>query len=200
MAGRRNARCPKCGSLERHRLLWLYLERETDLLKRPARLLHVAPEPALERRLGGVPGIRSVTVDRHEPAVMVRADLTDLPFVDGFFDVALCSHVLEHVADDRRAIAELHRVLAPGGWAIVQSPVDPRRERTFEDPSIVSPEERLGAFGQHDHLRIYGRDYPERLRAAGFAVTVDPYPRRLGPEAVRRYALEEREAVFRCER
>jgi ubiquinone/menaquinone biosynthesis C-methylase UbiE len=121
----------------------------------------------------------------------------DIPCKDNSFDVVLCNHVLEHVPDDRRAMRELQRVLRPGGWAILQTPVDPQRAETFEDPAIVSPRDRERAFGQHNHLRIYGRDYKERLENAGFRVQVDKYASELEAKLVEKYGLSNEE-VYVC--
>jgi SAM-dependent methyltransferase len=173
--GRRRAKCPRCGALERHRLLTLFLERETDLFERPGALLHIAPEYALQRRLARVPGLRYVSGDLDSPLADVQLDVTDIPFESGSFDFLICNHVLEHVADDRRAMAEIRRVLAPGGWAILMCPVDSRRATTLEDPAAATPQQRHRLYGQSDHRRLYGRDYADRLRAAGFEVLVERY-------------------------
>ena len=107
-------------------------------------------------------------------------------------------HVLEHVIDDRKAMGELFRVLRPDGWAILQSPIDSQRDTTFEDPKIVSPQDRERAFGQKDHVRIYGRDYQERLEQAGFSVTVESYAKELGADIADKYSLIEDEGVYYC--
>lgn len=170
IARRRNARCPGCGSLERHRFLWLFLRDQYGLLHRRARVLHVAPERCIREALGAGPALRYVSVDLFDPAADRAADLTALPFPSGAFDVAICSHVLEHVPDDRTAIAELHRILAPGGRAAVMVPIDMERAKTFEDTSIDTAAGRNAAFGHPYHVRICGADYPDRLRDAGFLV------------------------------
>ena len=163
--------CPRCGSRQRHRHLWLFLERHTDLFDgRPRRVLHFAPEAGIRTRLGEVKHLDYVTVDIEEGRADVAADVQALPFADGEFDVILCVHVLEHIPDDRRALAELHRVLRPGGWAILQVPI--QGEHTDEDPSVTDPEERQRRFGQDDHVRMYGRDFEDRVRAAGFDLDV----------------------------
>ncbi|HYD99540.1 MAG TPA: methyltransferase domain-containing protein [Alphaproteobacteria bacterium] len=180
LAGRRNAQCPACGSLERHRLLWLYLGRHTPALRRRLRVLHTAPEPALAQRLGAWHGRGYVSVDRFDPHADVQADLTDLPFPAGRFDLVITSHTLEHVPDDRRAMAELARVLRPGGRMVVMVPFDPRIE-TQEDRSLTTPAQRLAAYGHPYHYRIYGRDLSDRLDAAGLTVTVHDARRLLTP-------------------
>lgn len=187
--GRPHARCPRCGALERHRLLWLYLTERTDLLSSPRSLLHFAPEPAYERRLKAIPGLRYVSADLDSPLAMDAVDIMDMPYADGSFDAVLCSHVLEHVNDDRRAMREIRRVLRPGGWAILMSPIDGRRTTTLEDPSITTPADRHRVFGQSDHVRLYGHDFATRLAEAGFAVRSDRYVEQLDPELVDRCGL-----------
>lgn len=168
---RENARCPRCGSLERHRLAWLYFTGMTDLFDgRPKKMLHVAPEPCLASRLQRRLGEGYLSADLLDPTAMVKMDVTAIPFPDGSFDVVYCSHVLEHIVDDRKAMREFYRVLKPGAWAVLLVPIS--AERTVENPAIVKPDERLKAFGQKDHVRRYGPDYVERLRQAGFMVKI----------------------------
>jgi predicted SAM-dependent methyltransferase len=189
---RPNARCPNCGARDRTRLLWVYLENKTNLLHDELRVLHFAPERILEKRLKSQPNLDYVSTDLERPRAMVKADITELPFPDASFDVILCSHVLEHVEDDRKAMRELHRVLKPGGWGIVVVPISSRRSETFEDPTIVAPRDRERVFGQHDHVRIYARDFGARLEEAGFTVRVEDYRRELGETIARRYGLRRR--------
>jgi SAM-dependent methyltransferase len=194
---RPNAQCPGCGAVERHRLLWLYLRERTDLLSRPQRLLHVAPEEGFAERLRALPGLRYASADLASPLAGVRADVRHLPFGDGRFDALLCHHVLEHVPDDRAAMRELRRVLRPGGWAILQSPVRAKMAETLEDPSVTDPRERERLYGQHDHVRQYGRDYGERLREAGFEVRAERFVDELPPERRARHGLK-RETIWLC--
>ncbi len=192
---RDDARCPRCGSLERHRLLWLYLERCTDLFVRPQLVLHVAPERFLRDRLARTHGTGYVHGDIADPKHFL--DVTDLPHEGGAFDVALCSHVFEHVPDDHEAVRQFARVLAPGGWAILDAPVDERRESTYEDSTITSHKGRRRHFGQWDHVRVYGRDYADLLRGAGFVV--EPNPFEVSSEDVARYGLRpDKDHVFLC--
>lgn len=166
---RKDAQCVQCDSLERHRLVWLFFLNRTDLF-RGARcsMLHVAPESCLEPRLRQRLGPDYLTADLLDPAAEIRMDVTRIGFPDRHFDVIYCSHVLEHVPDDRRAMAEFHRVLKDDGWAVLVVPIT--AERTVEDPGVTDPAERLRLFGQEDHVRRYGPDFVDRLRAAGFRV------------------------------
>jgi SAM-dependent methyltransferase len=193
---RPNAICWRCGAHERHRALWLYLDGHRELLESAGSLLHFAPEWCLERRLRAVPGIRYVTADLDPAIGELTLDVTDLALADGAFDAILCSHVLEHVPDDAAAMRELHRVLAPGGWAIVMVPLDTGRQHTYEDPTIVDPAEREREFLQHDHVRLYAPDIAGRLGAAGFAVATERVAHELGRDAVARYRLLESDYVF----
>jgi len=194
---RPHAQCPGCGAMERHRLLWLYLRERTDLFARPQRLLHVAPEPVFEARLRAAPHLAYVSVDLASPRALVRADVQRLPHPDACFDAVLCHHVLEHVADDRAAMRELRRVLRPGGFALLQSPVQRRLPETVEDPAVRDPRERERLFGQHDHVRQYGADYGARLREAGFEVRAERFADALGPERSARHGVK-RETVWLC--
>jgi SAM-dependent methyltransferase len=163
-------------------------------------VLHIAPEPQLRRALEGADTIRYVTADLFANDVAVKLDVTEIPFDNETFDVIICNHVLEHVEDDRKALREFYRVLRPGGWALLQSCLWPNLERTREDPTITSPEDRERYFGQFDHVRVYGRDYAERLQEAGFVTRVDDYPGKLGQKLVKRYALDPLENVYFCVR
>lgn len=186
---RPNARCPRCGSLERHRLVWLYLQRQTDLFVMPHRVLDIAPEEFLQDRLRSLPNITYLSIDLESPLAMTQMDITKLDLPDASHDVIFCNHVFEHIPDDRQAMREVRRVLRPGGWAILQTPVDMHRPVTDDDPTVTDPTERLKRFGQRDHVRIYGRDFFERLRTAGWNIQRMPQARYVSPEDVRRYAL-----------
>ena len=189
---RENALCPNCLSLERHRLLWLYLQRETDLLTARPRLLHAAPEVALMRKLKQLykdcPK-RYVTADLESPLADMHFDIQQIPIADGEFDAVICNHIMEHVEDDRLAMREIKRILRKGGWGVILSPVDMQRETTFEDDTITDEAERTRIFGQYDHRRIYGRDYAKRLEEAGFEVYECDYANLIPAKEKELYAL-----------
>ncbi|MFH0777183.1 MAG: methyltransferase domain-containing protein [Candidatus Eisenbacteria bacterium] len=197
--GRPNALCPRCLCLERHRLLWLYFRDKTDLFKADLSVLHLAPEAVLQKALKSLPNLTYVSTDIASSLAMVKADVQKAAFKDKSFDVIICSHVLEHVPDDSRAMRELARILKPGGWAIIQCPIDQSREETFEPPGIERSEERERLFDAPDHVRVYGRDYRARLEGAGFSVRVDPYAWGLGTRLVARHALIP-EDIYVCTR
>lgn len=180
--GREGAVCPGCGSAERHRLLWLWLCEE-DRLR--GDVLAFGPDDATDARLRHLSRVRYTSSDIDGSQAMVAADIAALPFDDDSFHVVLCSHVLEHVEDEQGALAEIKRVLRPGGWAALMVPVDRTVERTIEDPSATTPEQRLARFGQADHVRLYGRDVAERLHADE---VIDPLTR-FGAEREARHGL-----------
>ncbi len=166
---RKNVLSPGTLSLERHRLMWLYLQ-QTDFFTKPYKVLHIAPEQAFYKRLKKQKNLNYITTDLQSPLADIKADITDLPFSDNEFDIIFCNHVLEHIPDDHKAMQELYRIMKPGGWGIFQIPIDMNRAVTFQDDSITDPKERTRIFGQYDHVRIYGRDYFDKLAAVGFKV------------------------------
>lgn len=192
---RGNVLSPSTLSLERHRLLWLYLQRETNFFRDRLSVLHFAPEQAFYNRFKKLPNLEYTTTDLNSPLADVKADICSLPFADSSFDVILCNHVLEHIPDDTLAIKELFRILKPKGWGILQIPQDLDRETTFEDDSITDPKQRAHIFGQYDHVRIYGRDYFDKLRSVGFRVTEVDYTRQLTPQEIDLYRLAKGEVI-----
>ncbi len=189
---RPNALCPKCLSLERHRLLWLYLQRETTLLTERKELLHIAPEVCLMKRLKRVYASSPksyITADLESPIAQIHFDVQDIPLEDNSQQVIICNHIMEHVEDDIKAMSELHRIMRPGGWGVILSPIDLGREATFEDDSITDEKERTRIFGQYDHRRVYGRDYSERLASVGFRVEDIDYKQNFTLEEQKLYAL-----------
>lgn len=195
---RNNVLSPSTLSLERHRLLWLYLKNETDFFTKQQKVLHFAPEQAFYKRFRKMKNLNYTTTDLESPLADVKADICDLPFQDNEFDVILCNHVLEHIPDDTKAMQELFRVLKPQGIAILQIPQDLSREFTFEDNSITDRKERAEIFGQYDHVRIYGRDYFNKLRAIGFDVKEADYTTTLSQEDITKYCLAKGEIIPVC--
>lgn len=195
---RTNVLAPGTLSLERHRLLWLYLQRETDFFSAKRRLLHFAPEQAFYQRFKKMPQLDYVTTDLHSPLADVKADICQLPFEDNSFDMILCNHVLEHIPDDQKAMQELYRVLRPGGLGIFQIPQDRSRATTFQDDSITDPKERAAIFGQYDHVRVYGMDYFDRLTQVGFQVKAVDYTAQFSEEEIQKYGLAAGELLPVC--
>ncbi len=195
---RANALCWRCGSHERHRAQWLLLERRPELLGDARSLLHFSPEWCISRRLRSQPALRYVTADLDPKGVDLELDVTNLDLADASFDAVLCSHVLEHVPDDARAMRELRRITAPGGFCLVMVPLALDLERTYEDPAITEPEDRERAFLQFDHVRLYAPDVADRLRAAGFEVETIDMVAELGAQQAERYRLLASDLVFLC--
>jgi SAM-dependent methyltransferase len=195
---RPDALCWRCGSHERHRAQWLVLTGPRGLLSGARSLLHFAPEWTLRHRLRQVRDLRYVTADLYDEDVDLQLDITALDLPDGSFDAVLCSHVLEHVDDDAAAMRELARVTAPGGWCLVMVPLDLRRQETYEDPTITAPQDRVRAFWQHDHVRLYATDIEDRLRAASFDVERLRPAVELGPETMRRCRINESDELWLC--
>jgi SAM-dependent methyltransferase len=186
-----------CGALERHRLVWRYLRQETDLFDKPhKKVLHIAPEPCFESRLKGRLGSTYITADLNNPGVNVKMDITDIQYPDESFDVIYCSHVLEHVPDDRKAMRELCRVLKSDGWALLVVPIF--LQETIEDPTITDPLERQRLFGLKDHVRKYGTDFEDRLRQAGFNVTPISASDFLQQDETRQIRINQSYRIHRC--
>jgi len=200
LVARPNALCPNCLALERHRLMNLYLERRTPFYRDNLKVLHVAPEHCFIDRFEKLPNLDYITADIESPLAKVKMDIHQIPFPDNTFDVAFCNHVMEHVDDDIKASSELYRVLKPGGWAIIQSPIDYSRPTTYEDPTITDPKEREKHFWQSDHLRLFGQDYPQRLAKGGFTVVEDQFVFELPKAEVQRYALPGGEIIYLCKK
>ena len=191
VSSREEALCPHCLSLERHRMIWLWLKESSNLFEGYPRLLHIAPEVSLMRHFKHHyrDNRNYITADLESPLADLHFDVQNIPLEGESVDVIICNHLLEHVEDDRRAMAELYRILKHGGWGIMLVPEDRGRATTFEDDTITDAEERTRIFGQYDHRRIYGRDYDERLQKAGFRVERIAYNERLSSEQRQRYAI-----------
>lgn len=185
---RPSAVCPKCFSLDRERLVYLFLRSKPSLLESDKKVLHVAPERCLGAKLRRCAALKYFTADLLMTGVTMRVDVTQLPCRTGAFDVAIANHVLEHVPSDELAISELYRVLRKPGIAILQVPISWDLRETLEDP-CAPPEEKLVRFGQRDHVRLYGADYVTRLEIGGFSVNLYDVAADLGSDAVARYGL-----------
>jgi hypothetical protein len=194
---RPDARCPTCESFERHRLVWLFFQRKTDLFSPvEKKMLHFAPESMFSSRFSTLPHLDYLTADLLDPSAMAKVDITQMQFPDETFDVLYCSHVLEHVPDDRKAMRECRRVLKRTGWAVFMVPL--AAGPTVEDPSVTDPKERERRFGQPDHVRMYGPDFADRLRETGFVVSSYSPADVVGSEAAR-YGIPPGEGpVFFC--
>jgi len=178
-----DARCPDCGSRERHRLLHLWITEGRGDKLAGKRILHFAPEKAFMRRMRGNPLYE--TADLIQSGVTHKIDVTDTKLPDATYDVVIANHVLEHIDDDRRAMREVFRMLKPGGLAVLSVPVNPTRRTTYENPAITSASGRQAHFSGHDHVRYYGLDFVDRLSEAGFQVETFREP----PEAEIDYGL-----------
>ena len=197
---RENALSPSSLSLERHRLLWLFLKDETDFFtsKEKQKVLHIAPEQCFLTIFRQQKNLDYITSDLESPIADVKADICNLPFKDNSFDVVFCNHVLEHITDDTKAMQELYRVLKTNGMGIFQIPQDLSREKTFEDNSITDRKERAKIFGQYDHVRVYGRDYFNKLRSIGFSVDEIDYTKKITPEKLEKFCLMKNEILPVC--
>jgi SAM-dependent methyltransferase len=195
-----NLWCPVCGSMRWQRFAWLFLQKNTNLFNEiPKKLLHIAPEVAFKPRLRQIKNLQYLTADLFDPNVMVKLDVTDIPFPDCSFDGIFCSHVMEHVPDDRKALSEFFRVLTSGGWAIFLVPIR-MNQITDEDVEVIDPKERERRFGQHDHVRYYGWDFKDRLRDAGFQVDVVHATDMLDPHQFEQMRISREEVLFYCQK
>ena len=197
---RENVLSPSTLSLERHRLFWLYLKNETSFFSKKHKVLHFAPEQAFYKRFREMKNLEYITTDLNSPLADVKADICNLPFQDNEFDFIFCNHVLEHIPDDTKAMQELYRVLAPGGTGVFQIPQDLSREITFEDNSIIDKKERTKIFGQYDHVRVYGRDYFDKLRSIGFDISEEDYTTTLSDAEIDKYRLAKGEIIPVCKK
>lgn len=195
---RKNALSPSTFSLERHRLLWLYLQNETDFFEKKMKVLHFAPEAAFLKKFKKLKNISYDTIDLDSPLADIKADICDLPIKNGSYDFILCNHVLEHIVDDEKAMKELYRVLKKGGTGIFQVPLNMSYKQTYEDFTITDPKERNKAFGQYDHVRVYGMDFFERLKNVGFKVEKCEYTSKLSEEEKTKYCLPKKEIIPVC--
>ena len=197
---RENALSPSTLSLERHRLMWLFLKDNTNFFTATKKLkvLHIAPEQCFLDIFRKQQNLNYITSDLESPIADVKADICDLPFKENEFDVVFCNHVLEHISNDTKAMQELYRVLKPGGFGIFQIPQDLSKAITFEDNTITDRKERAKLFGQYDHVRVYGRDYFDKLRSIGFKVDEVDYTKKITLEKIEEFCLMQNEILPVC--
>lgn len=197
---RKNALSPSTLSLERHRLMWLFLKDETNFFTSTKKLkvLHIAPEQCFLDLFKKQKNLEYITSDLESPIADVKADICDLPFKENEFDVVFCNHVLEHIQDDTKAMQELYRVMKKGGFGVFQIPQDLSRDVTFEDNSITDKDERAKIFGQYDHVRVYGKDYFNKLRSVGFKVDEVDYTKKIDSKQIERFCLMKGEILPIC--
>ncbi len=200
VANRKNVLSPGTMSLERHRLMWLYLKNKTNFFTQNLKVLHIAPEQCFYKLFKAMKNLDYTTGDYNSPIADIHFDLHNAPFEDNSFDVVFCNHVLEHVEDAHQCMTELYRIMRPGGWGIFQVPIDINRQVTYEDKSIVTPEDRELHYWQKDHLRLFGLDYGAKLRAAGFDVVEDDYAKTLSVEEADRYRISRDEVIYLCKK
>jgi len=199
---RDNMLCPRCFSVDRDRLIYLYLKEKTNIFTAPLKVLHIAPEGCLRALLMSLPniqyksGVKYFDGQYYYDRKVNLMDVSDMPFEDGSFDVVICNHVLEHIENDAKAVSEIYRVLLPGAWAILQVPISRILQTTFHDPNAITPKQREEVYGQFDHVRIYGQDYPDFLNKHGFMVKkFNPFQDGFH-EDLKKYALNPEESLF----
>lgn len=197
---RNNALSPGTLSLERHRLLWLYLNNETNFFSKTLKVLHIAPEQCFYNLFKNLKNINYTTFDLNSPLADIKGDICNLPFKENSFDFILCNHVLEHINDDKKAMKELYRVLNKNGTAILQVPINQKSSKTFEDSSIVDKKERIEKFGQYDHIRLYGLDYFKKLESFGFKVDPLKYSKEFTESEIIKYGLLKDEIIPVCKK
>ena len=195
---RENVFCPYCHSSDRERLVYLYLLNKTDLFSKKYKLLHIAPEQNLQKKILSHSNINYISADLDSPLAMIKMDVTNIGFADNTFDVIICNHVLEHIINDQKAIAEFYRVLKPNGWAILQVPISMSLKKTYEDYSVNLPKQKEKTFGQRDHVRIYAKDYINRLEDSGFDVSIYNFVKEFGESIVDKHGLIKNENLYIC--
>jgi len=197
---RENAMCPGCLSLERHRAMWLYLQNQTGFFTEKLKVLHIAPEQCFIKKFRKLKNLDYKTADLESPLADYKCDVQNMPFDTDVYDVVICNHVLEHVPDDKKAMTEILRILKPGGFAILQVPANFSRSETFSDDSITDPKERTKIFGQYDHVRVYGTDYPDRLKSVGFKIEEPNYIDIMGEDVKERFSINIPDFMFACKK
>ncbi|MCT4580903.1 MAG: class I SAM-dependent methyltransferase [Flavobacteriales bacterium] len=193
---RDNVLCPYDLTLERHRLMWVYLKTKSNFFTDNLKVMHIAPEQCFYKTFRNQKNIDYTTGDLESPLADLHFDLHNIPLEDNQYDVIFCNHVMEHVDNDVQCMKELLRIMKPGGWGIFQVPIDTSRDTTYEDPSITDPKEREKHFGQYDHVRLYGSNYPNVLRSAGFEVEEYDFTKELDEETYQRYRFQKGEMLY----
>tara|TARA_B100000809_G_C15058916_1_gene501623 strand:- start:441 stop:1214 length:774 start_codon:yes stop_codon:yes gene_type:complete len=197
VAHRDNILCPYDLTLERHRAMWLYLKGHTDFFTKPdLKVMHIAPEQCFHGRFKKQTNLNYTTGDLMSPIADLHFDLHNIPLDDNTYEVIFCNHVMEHVKDDLQCMKELYRIMKPGGWGIMQVPIDASRNETYEDWSITDPKEREKHFWQYDHVRLYGLNYSKRLEEAGFKVDIIDFSKELPSETFERYRIPKSELLY----
>jgi len=194
--GTENRLCPKCLSLERHRLLWLFMKKNLNIFDKNIKVLHIAPEQPFIKRFKKQTKWIYITADLESPLANVKMDIKKMPFNNEEFDFVICNHVLEHIDDDITAMKEIYRVMKKESMAILQVPIDYKRTNTYENSKITTPEEREKHFGQYDHVRVYGLDYTDRLKSVGFKVEVNSFVKTIDPQDIDKYRLDLNELIY----
>ena len=197
---RKNALSPGTLSLERHRLLWLYLKNETIFFKKNLKVLHIAPEQCFYNVFKKLKNINYTTYDLNSPLAEIKGDICNMPFKNNSFDYILCNHVLEHINDDKKAIMEIFRVLNISGTAILQVPINLNKKNTLEDNGITNKQERIEKFGQYDHVRLYGLDYFKKLQNIGFEVDQVKYGSKFNDDEILKYSIVKNEVIPVCKK
>ncbi len=200
LKSRENALAPDSMSLERHRLMWLFLKEKTNLFTDHLKFLHIAPEYCFINIFKSMKNLDYITADLISPWADIKMDVHKIPMEDNSFNVVICNHVLEHVEDAHMVMTEFYRVMKPGGWGIFQVPIDTNNHKTIEDSTITNPKERERLYWQDDHLRLFGLDYGKKLSKAGFKVTESGFINEIDPRLVERYALPKGEIIYFCEK
>lgn len=188
--------CPRCGSAARHRLLYLFLQQNSSFFTTFHSVLHFAPEKCWQNLLKSMDNLKYVTADLSAPEADFKIDITNISFERESFDVVICSHVLEHIIDDKKAISELFRVLTPNGTAYIQVPYNSNK-LTDEDSTVQVPQEREKRFGQFDHVRLYGLDFQQKLESSGFEVSQERYAIKLNPQQQKQFGIWN-DVIFKC--
>jgi len=198
-ADRENAECPKCGALERTRLLLYYLQNETEIFEKRMKVLHFGPEPGLYAIISKA-DLEYVDADYNPAYANHVIDITNIHYTDDYFDLIICSHVVGYVTDEDKALEELYRVLSPNGMMLLLTFLNPESPDTIDHDWVNSPELRTIHYGEPDCLRLHGFNYKSILEDKGFTVNQRDYRLELDAERIEKNVLGEgpREHIFEC--